>query len=57
MIMLTFLEGKKSYAVAVITIVYALSGFFLGYVDAQTAFTLILGASGLASLRAGITNG
>ncbi|MEQ8504573.1 MAG: hypothetical protein RIB80_04555 [Rhodospirillales bacterium] len=53
-----FLKGKKTYLVAVaagiVTVVQA-----LGYIDAEMAATIygLLGAGGLATLRAGVSNG
>ncbi len=43
--------GKKSYFVAVATVVYAVSGVFLGHVGMDEAIELVLASSALASLR------
>ena len=51
----SLLKGRRTYIVAVLLglVVIAES---LGYLDAETAFTLkgLLGAGGLAALRAGV---
>lgn len=53
--MLTKLNGYKTYALALLGIIYAVSGFFTGHIDANTAFELVLGSGGLATLRHGIS--
>lgn len=45
------LQGYKTYTVAVITIVYAVSGYFLGYLDGNAMIQLILGSGLIAGLR------
>ena len=45
------INGKKTYIVVAITIVYSLSGVALGYIDPQNAFELVLGALGFAGVR------
>jgi len=45
---------KKTYIVAIVTVVYALAGVFLGAHDWSVAIPMILGASGLGALRAGV---
>lgn len=52
---MNILEGKKTYIVALVSIVYAAAGAFLGYHDWQYAIMVILGALGLAGLRHGVT--
>lgn len=49
-----FLKGKKSYIVAVVAIIWAVVGLLLNLIEYQTAVDIILGASGLAALRAGL---
>lgn len=49
------LSGYKTYIIAVLGIIYAISGFLTGHVDANTAIQLILGSGGLAALRHGIS--
>ena len=48
------LSGSKTYIVAVAGIIYAISGFIWGGLDAQTAMAVIWTAAGLAGLRSGI---
>ena len=50
------LAGKKTYIIAIATVMYALGGAVAGYVDIGTAIPLILGALGLSGLRAGISD-
>lgn len=45
------INGKKTYIVVVITIVYALSGVALGHIDPQAAIQLVLGSLGVAGIR------
>lgn len=40
------LEGKKTYITIGATVAYAIGGLILGYIDANTALTLILAAMG-----------
>ena len=51
------LSGRKAYAVAVLTILYAASAYFTGNMDLSTAIQMILGGAGLGALRAGIAKG
>lgn len=54
---LEFLEGKKTYVVAIATISYALGGWVAGYLTLDQVIPLILIALGLGGLRHGITTG
>ena len=54
---LDFLEGKKTYVVAVATVMYALGGWVAGYLEFNQIVPLILGALGLSGLRHGIVTG
>ena len=45
------MKGSKTYAVAGATIVYAVLGAILGYIQWPQAVTYILGALGLGALR------
>jgi len=45
------LKGKKSYIVAVLTLVYAVAGFFIGELDANAAVQLVLASGALAAVR------
>lgn len=49
------LNGYKTYAVAALTVVFGVSGFLTGHLDANTAIGFILGGSGLGALRHGIS--
>jgi hypothetical protein len=42
------LKGWKTYGLAALSVVYAVSGFLLGHLDANAALQII-GASGFAS--------
>ena len=50
------MDGKKTYVVAVLMIVYAIAGYFLGNLDTNAAGTVLLQGLGLAALRHGISN-
>jgi len=49
-----FLSGKKSYIVMIATYCFAIGGMVLGKISYNEGIMLILGASGLGSLRNGI---
>jgi len=48
------LEGKKTYIIAGITVLYAILGVYLKLVPLDDAITLVLGALGLSALRSGV---
>lgn len=50
-----FLDGKKTYIVVIVTLVYAVTSLMLGYIDQQAAIQMILAALGLGGLRSGQT--
>ena len=50
------LNGYKTYILAGLALVYAISGFFTGHIDANTAVETVFAALGAASLRHGIAN-
>lgn len=50
----TFLEGKKSYIVAIALVVYAVTGVYTGNLSQDQAVTLVLNGLGLGALRAAI---
>jgi len=52
---MSVLNGWKTYAVAILTILYAAMGCALGQVDAATAIEMIFGAAGLGALRHGVS--
>ena len=52
--MVQFLAGKKTHIVAGATVLYAILGVALGYVDQDTAIQLIATALGFSALRAGV---
>ena len=54
--MLQYLTGKKTHIVAGATVLYAILGVVLGYVDQETAIQLISMALGFSALRAGVAN-
>ncbi len=49
------LNGYKSYILAALGVIYAISGFFTGHIDANTAFEIVGGSLGLAALRHGVS--
>lgn len=54
---MAFLSGHKTYIVAGVTVVYALTEWLVaGAIDQSTAIGLILGALGLSGLRSGIAS-
>ena len=50
----TWLQGKKSYIVALVAILYAITQFWLGGMSQQELIGAILAALGLSALRSGI---
>lgn len=50
------LQGKVTYIAAGVTAIWAIVGFFLGHLDAQTTGTMILAALGTFGLRRAIAN-
>lgn len=51
---INFLVGYKTYIVAVIMAVYALSGWSLGELSQSQAMTILFNAAGLTFIRSGI---
>ena len=45
------LQGLKTYIVAAVGVVYALSALFTGHIDGNTAVQLLVTSLGLAGLR------
>lgn len=52
--MWAWLDGKKTYIVAVAGMGYAASGYFLGHIELQPAAELFMMYSGLGALRSGM---
>jgi len=50
-----FLKGRKTYIVGLVTILYALSGWWTGHLSSKDATDTILAALGGMSLRHGIS--
>lgn len=50
----SFLEGKKTYVVAVATVAYAIGGLVAGYLSFDQVIPLVLAALGLSGLRHGV---
>jgi hypothetical protein len=50
-----FLDGKKTYIVAALLIVFAVTGVLTGNLTADEAFVLVLNGLGLGALRSGIS--
>lgn len=53
--MWNFINGKKTYLIAGVTIVYAWASVYLGLSDTATAIDLTLGALGMGTLRHGLS--
>jgi hypothetical protein len=49
------LKGKKTYIVAIASIVYAWLGVYTGSMDSQTAIQMSLAALGMSALRHGMS--
>ena len=54
-IMLSKINGYKTYIVAGVTVAYAVVAHWGGTIDTNTEITMILGALGLGALRHGIS--
>ena len=52
-----FLVGSKTYVVAGVLVLYGLSGYFTGNLEAMEAVLVVVNGLGLGALRNGITNG
>lgn len=52
---ISFLQGKKTYLVALVAIIYAVSAYFTGHIGFENATQLVLGALGIGALRNGIS--
>lgn len=50
------MSGYKTYLVCAASIVYAVSGFFTGHLDANAAIEVVLAALGAAGLRHAISS-
>ena len=53
--LLTFLQGKKTYILTALGLIYALSGYLTGNLDAQTALALVYSSGVISTLRAAIS--
>ena len=51
------MSGRKTYFIAVATMLYAIFGYWQGHMDFDGAMKLILGGAGIGALRAGIAKG
>ena len=52
----SMLNGKKTYIICVLMLIYAISAFALGKIDANQAWQIILEALAIAGLRHGFSN-
>lgn len=52
--LITWIKGKKTYALALIGLVYAVSGYFTGHIDGSTALELGWGALTASAIRHGV---
>lgn len=55
--MLKLLEGRKTYLVAALGVVWVIVGVCFKWLEVNTAVELLLGFLGLAALRAGVAKG
>ncbi len=53
--MISSIQGYKTYILAALGVLYALSGFFTGNLDANTALSLGWAALGMAAIRHGVS--
>lgn len=54
--MLEFFKGKKTYAIAILMLVFAITGFITQKLDQEQAIAIILQALGFSALRAGVAS-
>ena len=52
---ITFLSGKKSYILAVLGVIYAVSGYILGNLDSKSALEIVWASLSVSALRSGIS--
>jgi len=52
---MTALNGYKTYIVAALGVVYAISGYFTGHVDANAAMEIIITSLAAAGIRHGMS--
>ena len=52
--MLKAIRGRKTYFVAVATMLYAIFGYWQGHMEFDQAMQMVLGGAGLGALRAGM---
>ena len=53
-LIISFLEGKKTYCIAIATIASSYAGWKLGVLSPEMAYFAVLGALGLGSIRSAI---
>lgn len=53
--LITWLQGKKTYLLAIALLAYTIGGYFTGHLDQQTALELLFSSGVISSLRAAIT--
>jgi len=53
--LINFINGKKSYILAGLGVIYALTGFFTGHLDGQGAIDIIWTSLGLATIKHAIS--
>ena len=51
---MTYLAGKKTYILAVLALFYAVTGYFTGNLDAETASQALWAALSLGAVRSAI---
>ena len=55
MSLINSLKGYKTYALGILGIVFALSGFALGKLDSVTAFAIFFNSLAIMGIRNGVT--
>lgn len=51
-----FLQGKKSYILGILALLYGISGYYIGQLDSNTALQFVWGGLTAMAIRAGIKN-
>ena len=53
---MNWLIGKKTFILAIITIIYAICGMIIGKIDTTIGLAIILGSLQMIGLRVGVSN-
>lgn len=52
--MMNFMSGKLSYTVAGLNVLWAIYGYFMGYIDGEVAIAHVLAGAGIFGIRRAI---